>query len=260
MGKQEFLEAIVKVCKDHRLSWGLGGVLGIPKLEGGIEPVTAMDVKIAIQAEAFMSVRVRPVPPTTNDAVTVTISGSVGKTTVMGVIGRALAAQGLDVRCYEEGGPREIAPDEITVPAQWAYNPVNVHTVQEAPEPSPPGPGTMGYTDPNAPKYHPSLIKQLPTEADLEAWRTSRVPPDLVPKSKKTFAERVAKELAYARECHPGKQNSFHEGFAVLWEEVDEVWDIVKLRTSKRDLKQMRDELVQVAAMAQRMAEDAGIV
>lgn len=42
--------------------------------------------------------------------------------------------------------------------------------------------------------------------------------------------------------------NSRHEGYAVLLEEVDELWDEVKKR--KPDVKNMRAEAVQVAAMA----------
>lgn len=44
--------------------------------------------------------------------------------------------------------------------------------------------------------------------------------------------------------------NSAHEGYAVLLEEVDELWDHVKVRQDKRDLAAMRKEAVQVAAMA----------
>jgi len=48
--------------------------------------------------------------------------------------------------------------------------------------------------------------------------------------------------------------NSAHEGFAVLKEEVDELWEHVKTNQKKRDLVAMRKEAIQVAAMAQRFA------
>lgn len=48
--------------------------------------------------------------------------------------------------------------------------------------------------------------------------------------------------------------NSAHEGFAVLAEEVDELWEHVKTNQRKRDLKAMRKEAIQVAAMAMRFA------
>lgn len=50
--------------------------------------------------------------------------------------------------------------------------------------------------------------------------------------------------------------NSAHEGFAVLWEEVDELWDEVKKKPSDVSLRQMREEAIQVAAMALRFIED----
>lgn len=50
--------------------------------------------------------------------------------------------------------------------------------------------------------------------------------------------------------------NSAHEGFAVLLEEVDELWDHVKVKQGKRDVAAMRKEAIQVAAMALRFAVD----
>lgn len=70
------------------------------------------------------------------------------------------------------------------------------------------------------------------------------------------FADAVEKELARAREKHPGKQNSAHEGYAVLLEEVDEVWELVKTQNPMSYSSAFLRELIQVGAMAQRMAED----
>lgn len=67
------------------------------------------------------------------------------------------------------------------------------------------------------------------------------------------FEYDVDAELAKARSGH-GPQKSLHEGLAVLWEEFEEV----KAEVFKKypDRAALRTELVQVAAMAQRMAED----
>jgi hypothetical protein len=50
--------------------------------------------------------------------------------------------------------------------------------------------------------------------------------------------------------------NSAHEGFAVLKEEVDELWDEVKAKQGACDVAKMRKEAVQVAAMAMRFVLD----
>lgn len=50
--------------------------------------------------------------------------------------------------------------------------------------------------------------------------------------------------------------NSLHEGYAVLLEEVEELWDEVKKKPSKRDIAKIRDEAKQVAAMALRIMCD----
>lgn len=71
-----------------------------------------------------------------------------------------------------------------------------------------------------------------------------------------SFPAIVEIELHNAR-CHwPTPQNSAHEGFAILKEEVDELWDEVRKNQKVRDPADMLKELVQIAAMAQRMAED----
>ena len=51
-----------------------------------------------------------------------------------------------------------------------------------------------------------------------------------------------------------GKFNSAHEGYAVLLEEVDELWDEIKKKDA--DYRSMQDEARQVAAMALRFLVD----
>lgn len=50
--------------------------------------------------------------------------------------------------------------------------------------------------------------------------------------------------------------NSAHEGYAVLLEEVEELWEHVKTKQKNRDLAAMRQEAIQIAAMAMRFAHD----
>ncbi len=50
--------------------------------------------------------------------------------------------------------------------------------------------------------------------------------------------------------------NTAHEGYAVLLEEVDELWDHVKLKQGMRLTHEMRREAIQIAAMAMRFVTD----
>lgn len=50
--------------------------------------------------------------------------------------------------------------------------------------------------------------------------------------------------------------NSAHEGYAVLLEEVDELWDEVKKQNEARSKDAMRKEAIQIAAMAIRFIRD----
>ena len=49
--------------------------------------------------------------------------------------------------------------------------------------------------------------------------------------------------------------HSAHEGYAVILEELDELWDHVKTNQSKRDIPAMRKEAAQIAACALRFME-----
>lgn len=72
------------------------------------------------------------------------------------------------------------------------------------------------------------------------------------------FTKLVEAELARARKNH-GQQASYHEGYAILLEEVDELWDEVRKKASHRSHADTLIELVQVAVCAQKMAEDVVI-
>jgi hypothetical protein len=63
--------------------------------------------------------------------------------------------------------------------------------------------------------------------------------------------EEIQKELKRARKKFPSFKSQ-HEGYAVILEELDELWDNVK--TNKRN--DARKEAIQVAAMAMRFILD----
>ena len=62
----------------------------------------------------------------------------------------------------------------------------------------------------------------------------------------------VREEFLRATKKHPGSFNSSHEGWAVIWEELDEMWD--EVRANNREGQ--RHEVVQVGAMAVRYLVD----
>lgn len=68
-----------------------------------------------------------------------------------------------------------------------------------------------------------------------------------------TIALEAARELDAARILH-APMHSAHEGYAVLLEEVEELWEEVKKR--EPDVAAMRHEAIQVAAMALRFVMD----
>ena len=67
--------------------------------------------------------------------------------------------------------------------------------------------------------------------------------------------EAIEKECFRACTLYP-KFHSAHEGYAVLLEEVEELWDEVKKSPKKRDAALLRAEAIQVAAMALRFLID----
>jgi hypothetical protein len=67
-----------------------------------------------------------------------------------------------------------------------------------------------------------------------------------------TTIKAVEAEYRRATSLH-GCFNSTHEGWAVIKEEVDELWDGVKKNDNK---KLLREEAIQIAAMAIRFCTD----
>ena len=68
----------------------------------------------------------------------------------------------------------------------------------------------------------------------------------------------IGVELRSAVQQH-ASQNSAHESYAVILEELDEFWDEVKKKREQRDDNKMRRELIQTAAMCARAIIDLGL-
>ena len=63
----------------------------------------------------------------------------------------------------------------------------------------------------------------------------------------------VIAEVKRAKELWPQSAHSAHEAYAILAEEVDELWDVVKEKQSTPGRNdRLRKEAIQVAAMALR--------
>jgi hypothetical protein len=77
---------------------------------------------------------------------------------------------------------------------------------------------------------------------------------DLITKLGPLFAD-VDLEIREAARKN-GPFNSAHEAYAVMLEEVDELWDEVKKKRVNRDHAAMRAEAIQVAASALRFIVD----
>lgn len=75
----------------------------------------------------------------------------------------------------------------------------------------------------------------------------------------KTAYELIESECVRATDKHGGF-NSIHESYSVILEEVDEYWEEVKKKTSKRDKSNMAVELVQIAAMCVKALESFNLV
>lgn len=69
-------------------------------------------------------------------------------------------------------------------------------------------------------------------------------------------ANDALEEVKKAKAMYPHNFFNQHEAIAVLWEEVDELWDEVKKNQRNYDLKAQRKEAIQVAAMAIRFAAE----
>lgn len=79
--------------------------------------------------------------------------------------------------------------------------------------------------------------------------------PTLLPTIGNRLAEEIDDELYKARSKNR-PFNSSHEGYAVILEELDELWEEVRKKRSERDLEHMKRECIQIAAMSIRFIQD----
>jgi NTP pyrophosphatase (non-canonical NTP hydrolase) len=72
---------------------------------------------------------------------------------------------------------------------------------------------------------------------------------------KNTALEMISKEHDKAVSKF-GKFHTQHEGYAVILEEVDELWDEIKKNQKNYDIEAQRKEAMQISAMALRFMVD----
>lgn len=77
----------------------------------------------------------------------------------------------------------------------------------------------------------------------------------MITADKATVFQDTYKELTWAI-THWPPFNSAHEGYGILAEEVDELWDHVKTKQQNRDIEAMKKEAIQIAAVAMRFVID----
>jgi hypothetical protein len=103
-----------------------------------------------------------------------------------------------------------------------------------------------GQTDNGATK---APVKEDEKRGD--SFNAARREPPLV-----VALQEVADELRSAQNKFP-PFNSLHEGFSILKEEVDELWEVVRMKQSDRARNGLaRKEAIQVGAMALRLVLD----
>ena len=65
----------------------------------------------------------------------------------------------------------------------------------------------------------------------------------------KELAQEIDDEVGRAAR-HGEKFASLHEAYAVILEELDEIWDETRLKRKNRSAENLRKEFIQLAAMA----------
>ena len=66
----------------------------------------------------------------------------------------------------------------------------------------------------------------------------------------------IRRELDLTRISFPDRWTSPHQGYAIILEELDELWEEIRMKTERRSAVHMRQECIQIAAMSIRFIED----
>jgi len=78
------------------------------------------------------------------------------------------------------------------------------------------------------------------------------------PKINKIYSN-IYTELKRAMTIHPEPMHNAHEGFAVLLEEVDELWNAVKMKESPERNTKINEEAEHVAVIAIRLLYEVDV-
>lgn len=113
---------------------------------------------------------------------------------------------------------------------------------------------TISYFDPQLGRV---ITKDVPNYDEAatyaDGWSVAEVEPDPLEKRLDTILSRIRSEVLRAGRKHP-PMHSAHEGYAILQEEVDELWEHVKADTGYS--REAMTEAGQVAAMGVRYILD----
>lgn len=91
----------------------------------------------------------------------------------------------------------------------------------------------------------------MPNLMDINIFTENEIPEGPL----SSILEEIVREYISASIKH-GSFNSVHEGYAVLLEEIDELWDEVRKQSKDRNIENIRRECIQIATMAIRFIKD----
>ena len=94
-------------------------------------------------------------------------------------------------------------------------------------------------------------MKQLEEKVDLAVQDINKLKMEIYIDNLTTTFGEIQEEIVRAKTKYPKNFNSSHEAYAVILEEIDELWDEIKKREHDKD--KMKTEAIQCAAMLCRL-------